>query len=228
MTALENIRNCFSQQLWNQIPTALGRLTNSEFRRAEQLVRTELLPSLDNEAFWTALVCLIRYRAQAFLSGILAIEHLAADNSLNFDTESAKELTSILNDEQQRKMVRMSLPLMRSENQIKGLFRLFRFDDEASQAALLVRLTSPLAYYMLFTTLRHSHNPHATALQCSQVLIRKGDDLSLNMVSILCTYFDLQEIHTSHSLRLQPYEFSYIDASYEQFCYVLEGKRPRV
>lgn len=227
-TTADNIRRFILLQQWDDLHAFLRRLSNSEFRRVEYDVREHILPTLPNDAFWAALLHLVRYRAQAFSSGMLAIRHLADDGTLRFDTPEALQLAQTITPELARKLVDMAVPLMQTPQQIDELFRLFPLDDDQQRVAVLIRTTSPLTYFTLFRTLCHAHDNRTLALQCCRYIARKGDDLSLNMASILREYFGLHEWQGQCALHIEPYELNFLDQSYERFRYALEGKRPTI
>lgn len=224
----QRLTQLVGQRQWPQLHTLLGTLTNSEFRKVEQIVRQGILPTLPNEHFWEALAQLIAFRPQAFLTGITAISHLAADGTLMFQTPAATDLSCQLSDIQRQKLADMAIPLLRTEGQISALFDWLSITDERQQAALLIRSTTPLAYFMLFRTLRHIPDHRDFALRCCRHILRKGDDLSYNMAAILRAYFGLHEIQNQLSLRIEPYELSYLDTSFDTFRYAVEGKKPKV
>ena len=58
--------------------------------------------------------------------------------------------------------------------------------------------------------------------------MKRKDDLSYNMASILRTYFGLSEIQGQLSLKVEEYELSYLESSFEKFRFVLEGRRPNL
>lgn len=216
------------QQDWHTLDTLLTRLTNTEFRKAERMLREEVLPTLSNDDFWLAYLHLIIYKRQAFLSGIRAASHLAQERTLRFDTPSAQQVAATLDEPQALKVIDMALPLMQNQSQITGLFRLFHIDDERRRVALLIRIDTPLAYYMLFRALSHIPDNRPLALRCYRYILRRHNDRAYNMASILRTYFGLHEAQEQLSLNIEPYELSYLDRNYERFCYVLDGKRPRL
>ena len=162
------------------------------------------------------------------MTGILAIAHLAHDGTLRFDSPEAIRLSESVNEVQAQKLVSMAVPLLTTEQQFYDLFDLFNIHDNRQRVAMLLRVETPLVYFILFKTLLHAADHHALALQCCRYILKKGDDLSFNMASILREYFGLHEIRNQLSLRIEPYELSYIDQSFERFRYTLEGKRPTV
>ena len=222
------LRTLFAQRDWQSLTASLDRLTNAEFRQAERLVRDELMPTLPNDDFWTAYVYLIIYRRQAFLSCIRAVHTLATARSLSFETEAARQVARELDEVNALKVIDMALPLLQTEEQISGIFRLFNIDDEQKKVSLLIRIDTPLAYYMLFRTLCHLPDNHALALRCYRFILRRQNDSAFNMCSILRSYFGLTEAQEQLSLRIEPYELSYLDRSYDRFVHVLNGKRPRL
>jgi len=228
ITPSDHIRKCIEQEQWDLLTTLFQRLSNAEFRRAEQTIRQNILPTLPNDAFWAALLHLIKYREQAFISGIMCIGHLADDGTLRFSSPEALQLAQLVSETQVLKMMDMAVPFLRTEEQVNGLFHLFHVDDERQQIRVLLRLHTPLAYFLIFKLLCHATDSRELALLCCKALQKRGDDLSYNMVSILREYFGLTEIHSQLSLHIEPYELSYLDQSYERFCYALEGKKPKI
>jgi len=94
MTTSEAIREAIEAHDHEQLHRILERLTNMEFKRTEQSVRESLLPSLSNELFWEALLGLMKFRRQAFMSGIMSVETLAKKGTLDFECEEAIGLLS--------------------------------------------------------------------------------------------------------------------------------------
>ena len=88
-------------------------------------MRESVLPRLKNDDFWEALYHLIIYKPQAFISGILAIEHLSKDGTLSYHNEGAQQLATVVNESQVQKIISMAVPKLVSEEQVLGLFDLF-------------------------------------------------------------------------------------------------------
>lgn len=213
---------------WDQLSPALDRMSNAERRLAQTLVRTDILPTLDNETFWATYLHLIIYKPQAFLACIVAIEKLAAQDRIRFDSEAARQLPARLAPAQRQKLLNMAIPVLHTVEQINGLFGLLQTDNERDRLAALIRTTSPLAYYLVLRTLLHAPQGSGLALQCYRYILRKDDTLSHNMACILQAAFALTGETGQASLRLEPYELSRIENSFEHFRYVIEGKKPTV
>lgn len=213
---------------WAEAETVLGSLSHSEMRRMEKVVREDLLPQLRGDVFWDAWAWLVAYRAQAFLPGIVAISQAASDGTLDLQGEALRRVACSLTPEQAGKAFSMAAHHLRLPSQMAHLVEAFSHAGTERLAIALARETSPLAYHALLQVLLRDDAPHALVLTCALRLFRKGDDLSLNMVSILKTHFQLTELPARLALRIEPYELSYINASYTHFRYVVEGKKPRV
>ena len=224
------IEKLVHERNWDGLAQLFQRMSNAEFRKTENVVRNIVMPHLDNDLFWETYHYLLVFRHQAFLPAITAIKRLAHFRQLSFDSPSAIALAAyVVNQlpDERMKMVRMAIGLLETEDQITGLFSWLGIDQPAQRASALLSLTTPVAYYILFQTLRHAEGDRELVLRCCHALMRKSDDMSFNMVAILREYFGLTELKNTLSLRIQPYELSYIDSSYANFEHVLLGKRPR-
>lgn len=226
MTNIEKIAMISESGNWHQLSDCLGRMTNSEFRKVQQTVRENILPNLDNEHFWEAYKHFVDYRPQAFLTGIVAIKHLADNDTINFDNSHVAEIAKSLTSVQKGKVVSMAIPYLKTDTQITRMFKALEYNSPESQAKILASHTSTLTYYVLFKTLRNAPDNHQLCLDICRHIMKKQDDLSFNMASLLREFFGLHEIKSQLSLNIEHYELSFIDTSFERFKYVVEGRRP--
>ena len=216
---------------WNGLENMFAKMSNADFRRTEALVRTSVMPALSNDDFWEAYLHLLMYRRQSFLPCISSVRELARSGQVDFDCPKAKELAlwmRQMSPESEAKVVRMAVPLLATAGQILSLFRLMDFTDERNCAAVLVKESSAHAYYALFEVLKRVPDNRQLLRAVCLAIMKKCDDLSFNMASILKIYFGMDDIKSSFSLSVEPYELSYIDRSYENFLRVLHGKRPQM
>ncbi len=223
------IAQCINKEDWEGLDRMLNRMSNSEFRRTEATVR-EVLTHVDNDLFWKAYLNLLKYRKQSFLSCVLSIKHLAKNDKLNFDSGSAKAVAEWVEEnapELVQKILRMAIPELTTEAQIEGILRLFDVIDKKECLSILVKEDSSLAYYMLFKLLKNLDD-HDVAYRCCIALMKRNNDLSYNMASILRCYFGIDELKATFSLQIEPYELSYIEQNYDNFKHILNGKRPRL
>lgn len=213
---------------WDALDQMLSRLSHSQKRHVQETIRRQVLPTLDNEAFWQSYAHLVALRPQAFLSCVLAVEQLAAEDTLDFDCDGAKRLAAELSHEQARKVADMALPLLHTESQVEGLLARLGIFEEQERLALLLGQPTPLGYFLLLRTLQRLPHRRDLALRCCRFILRRADDRALNMASILRTEFGLHEIDNRLPLRLETYELSRLTTSFDQFKHVLDGKKPRL
>ena len=227
----QKLRQFILDENWEQTYTLFQAMSNTEFRRAEEYVRIAILPQLGNESLWTTLLHLVQYRRQAFLSGVLAVRHLVADSTLRFEVPSAQAFFDYLQQQHPEsipKTVNMILPLLDTEPQIESLFHVAHIEKDRSRIALLLKVESPQAYHLLFNTLCHLSDNRKLALDCSRYILKRGNDMASNMVSILQAYFGLHEIRGPFSLHIEPYELSRLERGEQIFYHLLNGKRPQL
>lgn len=214
---------------WEGLYSKFTHMTNSEFRRSESIVRNGLAQLEEND-FWDAYLHLVMFRRQSFLSCILSIGTLAAKDALKFDGEEASKLAEWIlqnSEDSVAKILKMALPLLKTESQIEGMLHLFKVDDEKMWIDILLKEDTPIAYYMLFKAAKKIDDVETEKKIC-RTAIKKGNDMAFNMASIMKSYFALEDISSTFSLRIEPYELSYLEQSYENFKNVLTGRRPKV
>ncbi len=228
MSLKEKIEAVIARKDWGNLPSVLTRLTNSEFRRLQTLLREDLFQQLNNEEFWEAFRHFLDFRPQAFMACIHCIEHLADNGTLDFNNDNVSAIANILDPAQRQKLAAIALPYLTTEKLVNQLFDNLKIDKPESRIAILIRENSPLAYYLLFSALKTLHDHHDKCLQCCRFIMKRQDDLSYNMASILRTYFGLTEIQGHLSLKVEQYELSFIESSFENFRFVLEGRRPNL
>lgn len=228
MTLDQTLRSCIESADWAAFDALYARLSHSERRRAQAVVREQVLPSLDNAAFWAAYAHLAALRPQAFLSAVLAMRGLAQKGELDTRCEGARELAALLTHEQALKVADMALPLLLTEGQVEGMLSLLAIDDEHERLALFLKLTSPLAYFLILRALLRLDHRRDLALRCARLILRRGDDRATNMACILRSAFGLDEIEVPRPLRIEPYELARLTSSFDHFRHALEGKKPQV
>ena len=215
---------------WEGLGRKLRSLSNMEFRRMERVMREEVLTELDNEAFWETLLHIIIYKRAGFISGATAVGHLATDGTLNFEAEGVKLLYEHLKETDEGSIVKlcnMMLPALQTEVQVMGLWSAFHVENEVTRLTMLLKVDSPLSYYLIFKTLKLIEDK-VVARKCCMSLIKRQDDRAFNAVCIIKAYFGLDDLPGRFSMKIEPYELSHIDRNYDTFCHVLDGKRPKV
>lgn len=215
---------------WVGLERMLGSLSNMEFRRMERVMREEVLTELENGLFWETLLHIIIYKRAAFITGTVAVEHLVEDGTLDFGVEGVKGLYEHLKKTDEASIVKlcnMLLPLLRTEEQVTDMWNAFHVENEMTRLAMLLKVDSELAYYLLFRTLKLVEDK-VVARKCCMALIKRGDDHAFNAVCLIKAYFGLDDLPGRFSLTIEQYELSHIDRDFEAFSHVINGKRPRI
>lgn len=215
---------------WEGMNKMLDSLSNMEFRRMERVVREEVLAELDNAAFWEALLHIIIYKRAAFLSGVVAVEHLADEGTLRFDNEDVERLYVHLREVQPESIVKvcnMMIPHLRTEEQMMEMFRAFHVENEITRLAILLKVDSPQSYHLIFKTLKLLEDK-VVARKCCMAIIKRNNDMAFNMVSLVKAYFGLDDLSARFSLNVEQYELSHIDRDFDTFMDILNGKRPKI
>ncbi|MDO5482968.1 MAG: hypothetical protein Q4F47_08030 [Bacteroidaceae bacterium] len=215
---------------WEGLERMLSNMSNMEFRRMERTMREEVLPELDNEAFWETLLHIIIFKRQAFISGAAAVWHLAKNNTLNFETPHVKRLYNHLKETHAEaivKLCRIMLPEMTTEEQMVNLWKAFNVENETTKLSMLLKTDSPLSYYLIFKILKLIEDK-VIARKCCMTLIKRNSDQAFNAVSLIKTYLGLDDLPARFSLKIEEFELSHIDRDFNTFQHVLNGKRPNL
>ncbi len=213
---------------WEGLERMLSNMSNMEFRRMERTMREEVLPELDNEAFWETLLHIIIFKRQAFISGAAAVQHLAKNNTLNFETPHVKRLYNHLKETHAEAIVKLCsimLPEMTTEEQMVNLWRAFNVENETTKLSMLLKTDSPLSYYLIFKTLKPTEDK-TIARKCCMALVKRQNDQAFNTACLIKTYFGLDDLPARFSLHIEPYELNHIERDFNTFLHVLNGKRP--
>ena len=227
--AHEKLHQLILHGKWEQLRSVFAAMSHTDFHRAESFIRTTVLPQLPNETLWETLLHLIRFRRQAFLSGVLSVAHLAREGTLDFRSPHAASLAAHLQQTHPAsilKAVNMMLPLLQTEQQAEALFHTFHIDDYRQRIMVLLKVESPLSYYLLFDALRHQADNRKLAMDCCRYIIRRNNDMAYNMAALLQAYFGLHELRGQFSLHIESYELSLLDRDPQAFYHILHGKRP--
>lgn len=215
---------------WDGMNKMLDSLSNMEFRRMERVMREEVLIKLENDVFWETLLHIIIYKRTAFISGVVAIEHLADDGTLRFNGKDVEGLYAHLKETHPQSIVKicnMIIPHLRTEQQMGDMFKTFHIDNHITQLSILLKVDSSISYYMIFKALKLIEDK-VVARKCCMAIIKRHNDMAFNMVSLIKTYFGLDDLPAHFSLNVEQYELSHIDRDFDTFMNILNGKRPKI
>lgn len=204
----------------------LDSLSHASFRTAGYILGERVLPQVTLDRFWSLFYVLLVYHAKAFLmtllKSVLIRQQMRCESMETFlNHPGFLVVSNYLNSNDKtvdkKKILQTLLPVVERPEQ--GEFLLKRLQVTASEARLevLLRPTGLCAAFLLFQTLRKLEHERSLLVRCCVFLMKRGDALSFNLVSLLKSYFDLPEVKGCFSLHLNPYELSRLESSYEVF-----------
>ncbi len=197
----------------------LFSLSHSQFRMAGIMIRERYAPRMDSSSFWTLAKCLVKSDAKAFLVTILKAVVLRVGNKVPFVYDDGfKDFCGILNDVDKDKLLVHLLPVTYDDKEVLRIFSCIGFEDRRRWLQPLMCVSSLPCYYVLFCSLRTIEDDRAYLVRMALYLIKKGDSMSFNMACLIKEYFALDEVKGTFSLKLNPYQFSCVETSYEAFC----------
>lgn len=197
----------------------LFSLSHSQFRMAGILIKERYAPDMDSPSFWNLAKCLVMSDSKAFLVTILKAVVLRAENKVPFVYDDGfKDFCGILNDVDKDKLLVHLLPVTYDDKEVLRIFSCIGLGDRRRWLQPLMRVSSLPCYYVLFRSLRTIEDDRAYLVRMAVYLIKKGDSLSFNMACLMKEYFALNEVKGTFSLKLNPYQFSRVETSFEAFC----------
>lgn len=210
---------------WEGLCQYFKNLSNSEFRTACNMMAENVLMGMTESDYWACFRVLFMDNPKAWLVTLLkaALKRYRMD-SLHFETQAFEEICVWIHREErkidERKMLQNILSELRTPEEIENILSLLQLTDEQC-VRYLIEHSSTQCYYVLFQKMRRmdSHQDRLS-FYCAE-LLRKGDDKSFNLVSIVKNYFDLPAVKGIFSLKINPYELSRLDSSYELFCQMI-------
>lgn len=211
---------------WNDLILFLSKLSHSGFRTACNIFSEEVLTTLSSSDYWECFWAIVKTNTKAFLQTFLkaAVNNYKNgtlslfDPNLQLFGKWVTEGNTIIDE---KKVLQAFLPILKTTREIEFLFRTFHVEDIHQRISYLIREESLICYYILFQCFRKiDHEPKLLTIYCNQ-LIEIRTDRSFNLVSIMKCYFDLPDVKGQFSLRLNSYELSRLDSSFDDFKKIL-------
>ncbi len=215
------LRSLLLARDWGRVVSFLAALPSSQLRGAVGLVGEAMAEDLpDDGDFWALSAALVRHNSRAFLLTLLksAVGRRRLVGSPGFEALCA-QLRG--NEVEVRKTLRLLLPLARRPEDVLGLFGCLGVDSPETRVACLLPVSTLPASYALLLTLRGLDHDRALLLRAARYLMKRGDDRSFNLASLLKTYFGLDELGGTFARGVAPYQLARVGGSYEAFCRAL-------
>ncbi|MCF0199263.1 MAG: hypothetical protein HUK02_08065 [Bacteroidaceae bacterium] len=215
------LRPLVAQGDWEALTRYLDSLSNSQFRTAGYMLGETLSQYLLEPVFWSLFSALAAYNSKAFLVTMLkqAVARLEAGTLSLFSDEAQAAYRGLSGNELDvQKVLLALLPQCSAPADVDGLFRVFGIAEGAPRLPYLLRVTTLPAAFQLFRALQYADHDRALLIRTTYLLMKRGDDVSFNLASLLRTHFSLDEVRGSFSLRVEPYQLSRLQSSYAAFC----------
>ena len=219
---LQRLRSLFAANDWEGLQTYLAELSNAHFRTAGYMIGERLMPDTRPADFWEVMLRLIRWQPKAFtVTMAKAAMPRLIDGTLTINDAGFLSLAEYLRSDERwidrQKLLMQWLPAARDPMTIERLFDLMNVDDPRKRADFLLRTEGMAAAFVLLRTLRFEEHDRPWLTQVCRTLMKRGDNLSFNVASMLREFFDLQELKGIFSLHLQPFELSRLDTDFDTF-----------
>lgn len=221
------IRDRLEMLVWRADLSSLGEylfgLSNSNFRVASIVLADEVLVKLQGENFWRVFAYLSELNPKVFLGTCLkAAAKQYKNGSISVYSENLASYASYVVERDSEidcmKFFRVMLGLIEKEEDFLEIWRIFDIEMPEKRIDIILRYSSNVvAYYEVFNECKRVQDNSDFLKRVCYVLIKRGDNLSFNLASILQSYFDLHGLGARFSLRVEPYKLSYIEASLHNF-----------
>lgn len=205
---------------WTALRDVLSRLSNAQFRTAGNMLGGRLSLSLNETDFWQLFTQLVCINSRAFLGTMLKqVANRVTIGTLQLSSSEAHTALSALsaNPIDAQKTLIALIPLCDTPNEVENLFTLLHFTPGESRLPILLPCTTLPACFALFSVLKYEEHNRSLLLRTAYYLMKRGDDRSFNLASLLKTYFGLDELKGTFSLHFQPFQLQRIAESYETF-----------
>lgn len=173
--------------------------------------------------YWRIFAAVVPTDPKAYLGTFLKALSLLLRRDRNCwrDPLLANFLCNQASDIDRRKCAETIMPRLEGIADIEELVAICFPDAKEGKALFLLRTATPQAYFLLFKHLRTIDDDAATLRKYCIALLKRGDSLSFNMAYIIQDYFGLERLPATFSLHLQPYQYSRLEQSYDEFCQLL-------
>lgn len=210
---------------WLGLLSYLDTLSNAQFRTAGYMLGEQFAPHLSEADFWRLSLELVRKNSRAFLVTMMkaasnrlseGILSLRAADAAAFWTQVKQNETDV------QKLLQQLLPVIKEPDDIEWLLVQLGVEDGKGRVAHLLRVATPAAGYVLCRSLRYVEHDRAFLIRVATFLVKRGDGLGFNIASFLRSFYALEEVKGTFSLRLQPYQLARLETSFSAFCEVVK------
>lgn len=197
----------------------LDSSSRSEQRTAGYMLGERLLLDCSSEVYWKMTEALVHYDSRAYLITLMKAFLLRLEQgTASLSDKPFARLAATFNEVERQKVALLLLPALQTPKQVEQLFSVLGIAKGREQMVYLVRIDTLPCLFLLLRSLRYIEHDRAEVLQVARQLMKRGTGGSFNLASIIKVAFGLDELSGTFSLRLQPYQISRLEQSYEAFC----------
>lgn len=204
----------------------LDGLSNAQFRQAGLVLGENMLPKTTEHVFWSIFSAMFRHNRKAYLGTLLK----ALAKKINATDASSEELERLglweeefcticqkLTETDRKKILLSLLPLLKNPADTERLLVQCGLKESSLWIPFLLQINSKPCAFLLLKALRYVEHDKALLIRTCHFLMKRGDDLSFSVASIMRLSFGLEEVHGTFSLSLKPYQLARVEQSYEAF-----------
>lgn len=230
MVDIRKIRTLLSEP--DMLLAYLQGLSNSQFRVASQQLGERLLVDIEANTFWHIFKTMFLCNRRAYLGTLLkALRMRISHDGLPVDStaferegiwaEDFKEVCRELTETDRKKVLICLLPLFDNPSEIERLFIQCGLEEQWQWIPFLLQVTSKPCAYLLLKALRYVEHDRNLLIRTCHFLMKKGDEQSFNLASLLRLSFGLEEVRGTFSLSLEPYQLARVEQNYDAFLQVV-------
>ena len=202
-----------------ELLSLLDSFSRSEQRTAGYMLGERMLTDVPTELYWQLTSALVRHDSRAYLITLMKTFLVRLSRgTASLSDEAFGRMAAEFNDVERQKVALLLLPDMQTPKQVEQLFSVLGIAKGREQMVYLVRIDTLPCLFLLLRSLRYIEHDRAEVLQVARQLMKRGTGGSFNLASIVKVAFGLDELSGTFSLRLQPYQISRLEQSYEAFC----------
>ncbi len=201
---------------WGAVVSYLRGLSNAQFRAAGTALGEQIMPRMDDEAFYALASQLIAYHSRAFLVTVLKA---IARRPKFIEHSGFEEICRMArgNEVEQQKITARLLPALSRPADVERLLALCGIEEPKERAAHLLKADTPAAAFALLGALRQLDHEADYLRLVVRHLMKRADDSSFNLASLLVTYFGLDDVKGTFARPIEPYQLARLASDYEAF-----------
>lgn len=207
----------------SQLTLYLDSLSNSAFRAASTSLADSVLNDIPQEAFWQCFQTLWEHNARAFLGTLLrALVNRYDSSTIDLHNPVFANVCQRFTDIDRNKTLTALIPLMSQPDGIELLFRQCRFTEMKDWIPILIQIPTLPSGFLLLRSLRYIEHDRAMLIRTAHFLMKRGDNFSFNLASLIVASFGLEQVRGTFSLNIPAFQLSRIEQNFHAFSQAMK------